>query len=110
MLDRRQEQRRRSLLGAELSFNHPQTQYDCVIRNFSASGALLVFADPTLLPTDFDVQVAHWKEAFRARLVWRRAEQVGVVLNEFAPVDGVRRTRSPRKENQQLRALFGLTT
>jgi hypothetical protein len=44
-------------------------------------GASLVFADPTLLPTDFDIQVAQWKEAFRGRLVWRqRPAQVGVVL------------------------------
>ena len=101
MLDRRREQRRRSLLGAKLSFNHRQTLYDCVIRNFSASGALLVFADQTLLPMDFDMQVAQWKEAFRAKLVWRRAEQVGVVLNEFVPVavsvDDARRTRALRK-------------
>jgi hypothetical protein len=114
MLDRRREQRRRSLLGARLSFNHRQSLFDCVIRNFSASGALLVFADPTLLPTDFDIQVAQWKEAFRARLVWRRAEQVGVVLNEFAPVavsvDDVRRATALRRENQQLRTLLGLTT
>jgi hypothetical protein len=75
---------------------------------------LLVFADPTLLPTDFDIQVAQWKEAFRARLVWRRAEQVGVVLNELAPVavsvDDVRRARALRRENQQLRTFLGLTT
>jgi hypothetical protein len=114
MMDRRKEQRRRSLLGAKLSFNNRQTLFDCVIRNFSASGALLVFVDPTLLPTDFDIQVAQWKEPVRARLVWRRAEQVGVALNEFAPiavsVDDVRRTRALRRENQQLRTLLGLTT
>jgi hypothetical protein len=114
MMDRRREQRRRSLLGAKLSFNHRQTLFDCVVRNFSASGALLVVADPTLLPTDFDVEVAQWKEAFRARLVWRRAEQVGVALDAFAPVavslGDVRRARALRKENHQLRALLGLTS
>ena len=114
MMDRRREHSRRSLLGAKLSFNHRQSLFDCVIRNFSASGALLVFDDPTLLPTDFDIQVAQWIEAFRARLVWRRAEQVGVVVNEFAPVavsvDDVRRARALRRENQQLRTLLGLTT
>lgn len=114
MMDRRREQRRRSLLGAKLSFNHQQTLLDCVIRNFSASGALLVFADPTLLPTDFDVEVAQWKEAFRARLVWRRAAQVGVVLDALAPAavsfeDG-RRAAALRKENRQLRTLLGLTS
>lgn len=114
MMDRRREQRRRSLLGATLSFNHGQTLLDCVIRNFSASGALLVFADPALLPTDFDVEVAQWKEAFRARLVWRRAEQVGVALNAFAPVavslDDLRRAKALQKENRELRTLLGLTS
>jgi hypothetical protein len=114
MMDRRQERRRRSLLGGKLSFNHRRSLFDCVIRNFSGSGALLVFADATMLPMDFDIQVAHWKEAFHARLVWRRREHAGVILDEFVPtaisLDDVRRAKALRRENQQLRALFGLTT
>jgi hypothetical protein len=114
MKDRRQERRRRSLLGGKLSFNHRRTLFDCVIRNFSSSGALLVFADATMLPMDFDIQVPHWKEAFHARMVWRKREHVGVILDEFMPaavsLDDVRRTRALRRENQQLRSLLGLTT
>lgn len=77
--ERRAEVRRRVLKGATLRFNKGYGAMECVVRNQSMGGALLVFGDTSGVPGLFDLAIAG--EAPRpARVRWRGLAQVGVSL------------------------------
>src|SRR5262249_11894193 len=78
MLDRRKHERRPTYWGGKISFNRHQSLLDCLVRNTSEFGATLVLTGTTFLPRDFDLQIPKHQAEYRARIVWRRAEEVGV--------------------------------
>jgi len=73
--ERRRDLRRRTLKGARIVFNNRQSTIDCVVRNLSAHGALLLV--PTLgVPNEFELRLdeaSHW-----VRVVWRTEDRMGV--------------------------------
>jgi hypothetical protein len=109
MLDRRRENRRRCFLGGKLAFNHRQSLFDCLVRDFGEHGALIDLPDATLLPEEFELHIAHWRRTFHARLVWSENTRNGLALSAFQPeivsLDEVRRLKALEKENRRLRTL-----
>ena len=59
MVERRKEQRRRSLLGGQISFSRRQSTMDCIVRNMSPHGALVVFPQTSLTPGEFTLHIPH---------------------------------------------------
>jgi hypothetical protein len=51
--DKRRHARRKVLKGAKVFFNEGKSVYDCTARDWSESGARLVFPELTLLPKFF---------------------------------------------------------
>jgi len=77
--DRRGSPRHRVLKGATLRFNKGFGAMECVVRNQSADGALLVFGETTGVPNYFDLSIAG--DAVRpAQVRWRSMTGVGVEL------------------------------
>lgn len=86
MSERRQEQRRRTYLGGLVAFNNRWSTMECLVRNLSASGARLEFADPAFIPDDVDLVIPLRGDSRRARVIWREQRTVGVTF--VAPEGG----------------------
>lgn len=77
--ERRSDTRRRVLKGATLRFNRGYGAMECVVRNQSEDGALLVFGDSSGVPSVFDLAIGA-DAPRRAEVRWRGLVAVGVSL------------------------------
>jgi len=76
--DQRIAPRLKALLAAKISFNNGQSTLDCLIRNLSDTGAKLIVSAAVTLPECFDLIIPQKSETRRARIAWRRGEEIGV--------------------------------
>ena len=70
--------RLKTLLAARINFNNGQSALDCLIRNLSDTGAKLIVSAAVTLPECFDLIIAQKSVTRRARIAWRRGEEIGV--------------------------------
>ena len=106
--ERRKAQRLRSLLGGRVSFNQSHSTLDCVVRNLSDDGALLLVSDAVALPNAFDLEIARKQRSYTARIRWRDGERVGVAFEtqpgaEIVPLDIARRLKHCEDNNARLK-------
>jgi hypothetical protein len=78
MQELRSVERIRSFLRARIIFNNRMSTIDCIIKNFSPTGAKIALNDTLAVPTEFEVDVPQKGRSFHARLVWRDKEAIGV--------------------------------
>lgn len=107
MIERRKEPRLKSLLGGRISFSRRQSTMDCTVRNISPHGALVVFPNTSLTPTEFTLHVPHRGETHSAKVAWRHSDRAGVTLSSMekmeVPIDTAKRIRALEQENRRLR-------
>jgi PilZ domain len=107
MIERRKEPRQKSLLGGKVVFNRRHSVMDCVVKNISPHGALVVFPQVSLTPSEFMLHIPHRDETYSAKLIWRHHDRAGVILSENeafeVPIDYAKRIRSLEVENRRLR-------
>ncbi len=111
MSEARRSERVRAFLGAKIIFNNRMSIVDCVVRNISSSGAKLALAGSLPIPGEFELQIPQKSCSYRARLVWRNTEAMGV---EFIIADVQKSTevrlREIEMENAQLKErILGLS-
>lgn len=80
MEERRRTVRDRTYLGAVIAFNRQSSTMDCLVRNISPRGAKLALDSTGILPDSFDLNIGSKERSYRARLVWRRFNDVGVAF------------------------------
>ncbi len=106
-VERRKEQRHKSLLGGKVVFGRLQSVMDCKVKNIAPHGALVVFAHTALTPAEFTLHIPCKDEAYTAKLIWRRHDRAGVTLSESGsngvPIDYLKRIRVLEVENRRLR-------
>jgi hypothetical protein len=68
--------RHRVLKAATIEFGG--SAIDCTLRNLSATGAALCVPSPLGIPDKFDLVVSRDALRFACRVVWRKAERIGV--------------------------------
>ena len=78
MDERRESRRRKTLLAGKVIFGANRLAMDCAIRDLSAGGARLSFADPHGVPGEFELQLPSRGTVFRAEVRWRRGREIGV--------------------------------
>ncbi|MGP0058394.1 MAG: PilZ domain-containing protein [Beijerinckiaceae bacterium] len=78
MQEMRQAERIRSFLRAQIIFNNRMSTIDCTIKNISATGARVALSDTLAVPTEFEIDIPQKGRSYRARLVWRDKEAIGV--------------------------------
>lgn len=76
--ERRIAPRTKTLKRAKVYFNNMNSTFDCVVRNISATGALLTLDESAHLPREFDVRIGETKALRAARLVYRRGMLAGI--------------------------------
>lgn len=82
MTEKRQSQRFRALKGALIVFNRGNSTINCVVRNLSATGALLRVESPIGIPDSFVLKVSDGAMHV-ATVVRRNSSEIGV---SFAPL------------------------
>ena len=80
MDERRRHGRNRTYLGGTLTFNHGQQTLPCHVRNLGMAGARLDFSGSVPLPDEIDLVIPRRGERHRVRIVWRRADCLGVAF------------------------------
>jgi c-di-GMP-binding flagellar brake protein YcgR len=80
-LSPRRAPRVKSLLRGVVYYNNRRSSFDCLVRDISASGARLAFADPVTLPDVFELHIPNKDQTFRARIVWRQSQEAGVTFD-----------------------------
>lgn len=81
MSERRSGSRQKSFLQGRIFFNNRRTSVDCLIRDFSESGAKLKFHSMISIPDVVELFIPVKEETRRAKIVWRNADEVGVSFN-----------------------------
>ncbi len=108
-IERRRERRQIAYLGAEVTYNQQRSGMDCLVRNIAPSGALVMFADRTPFPEEFELHIPQRGRSFYGTVIWRRLDRAGLALqpNESEDsLDGRRRERALKKERNALRHRF----
>jgi hypothetical protein len=77
-IELRRSPRQDALKRATVAFNQGFTQVECLIRNVSETGAKLRFAALAMAPPDEFRLIAVDASNRDCRVVWRRAQEVGV--------------------------------
>lgn len=106
MIEGRRSERVRSFLRARILFNGGSSTIDCMVKNISVHGAKIEISSTLSVPAEFDLEVPQRGKTYRARMMWRAPQSIGV---EFAqpgatgddPQATIQRLES---ENRRLRA------
>jgi len=81
-VEKRRVPRQRALLAGKLATEEASLTIDCVIRNLSASGALVETTSPHLIPNELHLLQVRDGVAWDARVIWRRGNKVGLELGD----------------------------
>ena len=79
-LERRREQRSRTILGARAIFNERFSTMDCRVRDISPSGARLRFGGPPVVPRWFELLLIERGERLRVERMWVDGHDMGVAF------------------------------
>lgn len=80
MIERRQNNRQRCLLGARVVFNNRSSTMSCTVRNHSDEGALLLFGETPYIPDMLELVLDNRKMLMPVQIAWRKQMKVGVIF------------------------------
>ena len=80
MEEKRRRTRQRTLKAGKIVFNDGQSVIDCRVRDLSLGGARLVVTTVVGVPDQFVLQVSGRPQQ-SCRIVWRRADEIGVAFS-----------------------------
>jgi hypothetical protein len=80
LAERRPGRRTRSLLGGVVVYAEGQRSFPCTIRNITARGARIAFADGHAPPSSFQLINLRDQMVHQAHIVWASATEAGVAL------------------------------
>lgn len=78
MGERRTSRRSKSFLRGFVYISRKRGALACLIRDFSEKGARIVFSDSVALPPVIDLYIPQRDQTLRARLQWRRGDEIGL--------------------------------
>ena len=76
----KREPRTRTLKTARIVFNNGRSVIDCVVRNLSSRGALLVLPSVLGVPETFELHIESDGSCHAARTVWKGHGKIGVAF------------------------------
>ncbi len=78
MKERRLVARQKSFLQGRIYFNNRRSTIDCLIRDYSESGARLKLSESIAVPEAMELYLPNREEMHRARVEWRNGNEMGV--------------------------------
>ena len=94
MPERRASARLKSFLQGRIYYNHRRSSVDCLVRDISEAGAKLVFAGAVSLPDVVELYLSNKEEVRRAKVEWRKGNEMGVGFGFDDPADFAAMTAS----------------
>jgi hypothetical protein len=76
--DKRDSDRVRAFLRAQIIFNNRMSTIDCIIKNISSTGARVALGDSFAVPAEFDIYIPQRNCSHHAKLVWRDKDSIGI--------------------------------
>jgi hypothetical protein len=86
MGERRNSRRSKSFLRGFVYVSRKRGALACLIRDMSDKGARIIFSDTVTLPDVFDLYIPQREQTMRARVTWRRNDEIGLAFAEAARV------------------------
>ncbi len=110
MQDRRESVRNKVFMGGVAEINGRGSTMDCVVHNFSESGACVEFDSVARIPAEMNLKISRKGRSFFARMIWRQANRVGLAFRAMvtdAPESDLdaRLRRSEKKKRQLQRRI-----
>jgi hypothetical protein len=87
MPERRISTRQKSFLQGRVYYNNRRSSADCLVRDVSDAGARLVFSGPVSIPDVIEIYLSNKEEVRRAKIQWRRGNEMGVDFGFEDPTD-----------------------
>jgi hypothetical protein len=90
MKDRRIASRQRSFLQGRIYFNNRRSSINCLVRDYSDTGAKLKFSESVTVPEAMELYIPNKDEFRRVRVQWRVGDEMGIAFgeqDEGAPAD-----------------------
>jgi hypothetical protein len=81
---RRATPRSRTLLEGHIIYNNRLSRMECTVRDLSATGARIVFAQAVKVPAEFELQIPKKKIVRRAQIMWYDGQHHGVMFLDEA--------------------------
>ena len=81
-MEKQREPRTRTLKTAHIVFNDGGSVIDCIVRNLSSAGALLVLPSVFGVPETFDLLIDSDGSCHAARTIWKGHGQMGVAFGK----------------------------
>jgi hypothetical protein len=78
MAERRSSGRQKSFLQGRIYFNNRRSSVDCLIRDYSETGAKLKFSESIAVPEAIELYIPNKEEIHRARVEWRSGNEMGI--------------------------------
>jgi hypothetical protein len=82
MAERRTSSRQRSFLQGRIYFNNRRSSIDCLIRDYSETGARLTLSESVTVPEAMELYIPNREEVHRARVEWRSGNEVGISFGD----------------------------
>ncbi len=86
MRERRTSIRQKSFLRGFVSISKKHGALGCLIRDISDHGARIILSDTVALPDVVDLYIPQRDKTLRARVHWRRNDEVGLAFTETADI------------------------
>jgi hypothetical protein len=84
MAERRSSTRQKSFLQGRIYFNNRRSSVDCLVRDYSETGARLKFSETIAVPEAIELYIPNKDEFHRARVEWRSGNEMGISFSEEA--------------------------
>jgi hypothetical protein len=84
MAERRTNSRQKSFLQGRIYFNNRRSSVDCLVRDYSETGARLKFSESIAVPEAVELYIPNREEIHRARVEWRTGNEMGISFAEEA--------------------------
>jgi uncharacterized small protein (DUF1192 family) len=84
MSERRGSRRNKSFLRGFVYVSRKRGALACLIRDLSVKGARIIFSDTVTLPEHVDLYIPQRDQTLRARVQWRRNDEIGLAFPEAA--------------------------
>jgi len=78
MAERRGMPRQKSFLRGCIYFNNRRSVLDCLIRDLTEDGARIIFSHTVNVPDIVELYIPQREQTVRARVKWRRGDDVGL--------------------------------
>jgi hypothetical protein len=80
MVERRNRQRWPTYWAGHIRYKRSRSTADCLVRNNSEHGAKLILRGAIFVPRELELNIPKHAADYRAKVIWRRSEELGVVL------------------------------